>query len=856
MQGITLHFPGASVYLLNYVAGINAGNVSQYLTAENKVADTAEDGSYAFEAEWGNYYLVVVADGYRTALQTVEITSANENSFSCEPISLVAGGEDETGSVDLTFVDAATGSVIDYAVALEIREGANNVSGKVLKEIAVDASENGKCTIEELPIGTYTIQVVSADAKSEIVAAPFSVTVVSGQTVTKTFSVTRIINDDQIRFVLRWGDEESDAPSDLDSHLVGPKASGNGKFHTYYSDKTYGDTDTQENYVTYADLDVDDTDWEGPETTTIYKQTAGTYSFYIYDFTDQSDEESTNMSNKSGAIVTVYRGSTLLNTFSVPTGQAGNLWHVCDYDSVTGRVTGINTVGYWPNGGSDTVGMSETDVLKAELDRKISEVSKQKAALVDNAFKADLDILLSEAKSVNSTSDNIDDIKAMIQKLNDIIDAIDSVSNVENVIIDGEYADYEKVYNDEEDCDGILIRGKGENIGNLEITFANENGEKADVQVADVSGQDYVKMVTATNAKYGISRVWKIFYEMDLREIFSLNEDDIVGSMITRVDIETYDTSGWMAIYGVSESLPEFTVNTAEGIEYTISEDDGSHECDVVITLTSGEKTFKYYVEYERDFKLVRPDRISGKGIVSYSVSNINNIISVTGTEATLTDLSVTNDDENKSVQINKDEQGVVKEIVVTNSKYNITVTYSVKYTMLEASAIECDTEYEVSLEEGEYADYTFVPEKTGWYNIKNITSDYSDVYIELYKNGIRVDYSSDGFVEDAYLLAGETYYCRIRQFENENGVYTFTFKVIFAGDDVDMLSLPESDGFTDEAVVADTEGTAFGDESFVEEGESTPEADGFTAGSGDFTENAGESIEADADDFASEDFQ
>ena len=35
----------------------------------------------------------------------------------------------------------------------------------VLKEIAVDASENGKCTIEELPIGTYTIQVVSADAK-------------------------------------------------------------------------------------------------------------------------------------------------------------------------------------------------------------------------------------------------------------------------------------------------------------------------------------------------------------------------------------------------------------------------------------------------------------------------------------------------------------------------------------------------------------------------------------------------------------------------------------------------------------------------------------------------------------------
>ena len=258
------------------------------------------------------------AEGYRTVLQTVEITSAYENAFSNEQVELVAGEDDATGNIELTLVDAATGDAIDHAVALEIREGANNVSGFYF-------SANGKCAIEELPIGSYTIQVVSADAKSEIVAAPFSVTVTAGQTITKTFSVTRIINDDKIRFVLRWGDEESGAPSDLDSHLVGPRAKGIGNFHTYYSDETYGEYDGEDSYVKYADLDVDDTTWEGPETTTIYKQTAGTYRFYIYDFSDQSDEESKNMSDKSGAIVTVYRGSTLLNTFSVPTGQSGNL---------------------------------------------------------------------------------------------------------------------------------------------------------------------------------------------------------------------------------------------------------------------------------------------------------------------------------------------------------------------------------------------------------------------------------------------------------------------------------------------------------------------------------------------------
>ncbi|MFR2215650.1 MAG: hypothetical protein ACLS61_18530 [Ruminococcus sp.] len=67
--------------------------------------------------------------------------------------------------LNLHLVDAATGDAIDYAVALEIREGANNVSGNILKEIAVEASASGKCAIEELPIGSYTIRVVSADAE-------------------------------------------------------------------------------------------------------------------------------------------------------------------------------------------------------------------------------------------------------------------------------------------------------------------------------------------------------------------------------------------------------------------------------------------------------------------------------------------------------------------------------------------------------------------------------------------------------------------------------------------------------------------------------------------------------------------
>ena len=61
------------------------------------------------------------------------------------------------------FVDAATGDAIDLCSCPEIREGANNVSGNILKEIAVEASANGKCAIEE-----HWHLVVSADANLKL----------------------------------------------------------------------------------------------------------------------------------------------------------------------------------------------------------------------------------------------------------------------------------------------------------------------------------------------------------------------------------------------------------------------------------------------------------------------------------------------------------------------------------------------------------------------------------------------------------------------------------------------------------------------------------------------------------------
>ena len=137
------------------------------------------------------------------------------------------------------------------------------------------------------------------------------------------------------------------------------------------------------------------------------------------------------MSDKSGAIVTVYRGSTLLNTFSVPTGQSGNLWHVCDYDSVTGRVTSVNTVGYWPDDGSSTVGMSEEEVLKASLQRKIDMLTDYANVLVDNEYKTNMLALLSEAEKLNTS----EEMKEMISKLDDVLEIINHFGSIEEVMV-------------------------------------------------------------------------------------------------------------------------------------------------------------------------------------------------------------------------------------------------------------------------------------------------------------------------------------------------------------------------------------------------------------------------------------
>jgi hypothetical protein len=150
-----------------------------------------------------------------------------------------------------------------------------------------------------------------------------------GTTTLDTVSLAALPSGTEVRIVLTWGLD----PADIDSHLVGPDGYGS-LFHVFY--QQFGDP-------SYAELDHDCTTSYGPETTTIYSELGGVYTFGVHDYTNRYSTDSTSLSY-SGATVRVYRGSNLAAAFAVPPGVPGTLWTV--FTMSGGVVTPVNSMSY------------------------------------------------------------------------------------------------------------------------------------------------------------------------------------------------------------------------------------------------------------------------------------------------------------------------------------------------------------------------------------------------------------------------------------------------------------------------------------------------------------------------------
>lgn len=297
-------------------------NVKIQMVKNGDIKDTTytdHTGKYTgINLKSGSYQLRVSAPGYRPS--ELDVTIVGGTTTTLETQFLVKRGTEPEGTVSCfgTVTDAVTGSELAGV----------NVSAKSLdlgatEEVAsATTNDNGQYELI-LPAGQYKLTFT----KSGYVTNYSNVSALENK---EDVNISlnpenQAATADSFRVVLHWGN----TVRDLDSHLWGPQ--GDVPFHIYFSNKV----------AQNANLDVDDTTYFGPETITVEQKEAGTYSYYIHDYTNRNKTNS-NALSMSEAYVELYSGNELLYTIHIPENNIGTVWHVFDIDGATGQVTLIN----------------------------------------------------------------------------------------------------------------------------------------------------------------------------------------------------------------------------------------------------------------------------------------------------------------------------------------------------------------------------------------------------------------------------------------------------------------------------------------------------------------------------------
>jgi hypothetical protein len=115
-----------------------------------------------------------------------------------------------------------------------------------------------------------------------------------------------------VRIILNWG-SRSDQVRDADSHLA--CAGGATEPHVFYRSRRH------ESHGHVAELDVDDTDWGGPETITIKSPLNGSYVYWVHDYSGPPA-----VLGSSDLVVRVLIGSEQQGEFRVYKGLTRRAW--------------------------------------------------------------------------------------------------------------------------------------------------------------------------------------------------------------------------------------------------------------------------------------------------------------------------------------------------------------------------------------------------------------------------------------------------------------------------------------------------------------------------------------------------
>lgn len=281
LKTATLTPDSISVTFDKFIAGLSAEDFELTATIDGNPV-TLDDVRYDESMKRIFFNPVVSAENKGKRLQ-VKVTPKNKltgATITTEEIELQEGFSGRITDVSEAGVPNAT---------INFRSGINAQDGEVKATATTDGY--GYYWVA-LPAGEYTGE-ISGDnlVTTYMYASVDSNWFKPGQNETAIATAA----SSEMKLVVRWGLD----PRDVDSHLIGLNDNGE-PFHVYYADKQY----VNNNGENVVDLDWDDTESYGPETTTFRKLKDGQYIFYLHKF----DGESTL--RKSDAKIEIYKGDS------------------------------------------------------------------------------------------------------------------------------------------------------------------------------------------------------------------------------------------------------------------------------------------------------------------------------------------------------------------------------------------------------------------------------------------------------------------------------------------------------------------------------------------------------------------
>jgi hypothetical protein len=282
---------------------------------------TLADGSFLISPPAGNAYKVVFSHSNYATDEYYNVSVSGSETVYLETVRLIYYSHAYPGALGGVIMNALNGTGVG-GLNVNIRRGINVQSGTVL--YSASTQSDGSYSFPSLSAGNYTAEI----SGSGYVATYVTLVCIGGTTTLKDATISPNMSSDQTRIVLTWGA----SPKDIDLHLTGPAVEGS-RFHVYWANR---------NYLSYVNLDLDDTSSYGPETITISRQESGVYRCSVNDFTSDSGTSTRALAN-SGAQVKVYRGGGLAATFNVPSRE-GTWWVVFELNG--DLITPINTMSY------------------------------------------------------------------------------------------------------------------------------------------------------------------------------------------------------------------------------------------------------------------------------------------------------------------------------------------------------------------------------------------------------------------------------------------------------------------------------------------------------------------------------